>query len=63
MKVVQRANQLLDRGLDPKEAVATLIDTAPSEEKVGWFDEVAGRYLVYQSSCERKKSPEAGDCV
>lgn len=60
MRIVERANQLLDQGLDPKAAVATLLDTAPIEEKVEWFDEVAGQYLVYQLSYERKKdsSPE-----
>ena len=45
---------------DPKAAVATLLDTAPIEEKVEWFDELAGQYLVYQLPYERKKdsSPE-----
>jgi hypothetical protein len=54
MKVVDRANELLDRGLDPKDAVETLITTAPIEEKVEWFDEVAGRYLVSQLAYERR---------
>lgn len=63
MKVVERANQLLDQGLDPKEAVATLIETAPIEEKVEWFDEVAGKYLLYQLSYERKKSSETEGSV
>lgn len=55
IKVVDRANQLLDRGLDPKKAVATLVETAPIEEKVEWFDEVAGQYLVYQLASERRR--------
>lgn len=58
LKVVDRANELLDRGMDPKEAVATLVADAPMEEKVEWFDEVAGQYLVYQLSYERKKNSE-----
>lgn len=61
MKVVDRANQLLDRGLDPKEAVATLVETAPTEEKVEWFDEVAGQYLVYQLAYERRRGGAGED--
>ncbi len=63
MRVVERANQLLHQGLDPKEAVAILIETAPIEEKVEWFDEVAGKYLLYQLSYERKKSSETEGSV
>lgn len=63
MKVVERANRLLDQGIDSRTAVATLIDTAPVEEKVEWFDEVPGQYLVYQLSDERKKSSDRGDSV
>lgn len=55
MKVVDRANELMDRGLDPREAVDTLIQTAPTEEKVEWFDEVAGQYLIYQLAHERRE--------
>lgn len=61
MKVVDRATKLLDEGVDPKEAVATLVNTAPTEEKVEWFDEVAGQYLIYQLAYERKKKSEAED--
>jgi len=61
IKVVDRANQLLDRGLDPKEAVATLVETAPIEEKVEWFDEVAGQYLVYQLASERRRGGASED--
>lgn len=60
LRIVDRANELLDQGVEPKTAVATLVDTAPVEEKVEWFDEVAGQYLVYQLSYERKKVSEPG---
>jgi len=61
IKVVDRANHLLDRGLDPKEAVANLVETAPIEEKVEWFDEVAGQYLVYQLASERRRGDASED--
>jgi hypothetical protein len=61
MKVVDRANQLLDRGLDQKEAVATLVEMAPIGEKVEWFDEVAGQYLVYQLAYQRRRGGATED--
>lgn len=56
MKVVARANELLDTGLDPEEAEVKLLAEAPDAEKIEWFDEAAGRYLVFQLDAERKRA-------
>lgn len=59
LKVVDRANELLDGGMDAKEAVAELVSDAPDEEKIEWFDEFAATYLVYQLASERRKADRA----
>lgn len=61
MKVVDRANRLLDEGLESKEALGTLLAEATPEEKIEWFDEVAGKYLIYQLAYERGKSEAGAD--
>lgn len=56
MKVVIRANELLDAGLTPDDAEVKLLSEAPDAEKIEWFDKAAGRYLVFQLDAERKRA-------
>ena len=59
MMVVSFARELLDEGLSSDEAVTRLLAEAPDAEKIEWFNEVAGRYLVYQLDAERNRAKKA----
>ena len=58
MKVSERAEKLLDEGVDLEVAVERLIAEAPVEEKVEWFDQAAAKYLVYQLQLQRQRNKD-----